>query len=121
MIEFLDLLEHLDTNQPIVLLLNAALCIAIMGICVCRLNAMDEHVLLRVRLEYVLCMTTGFVSMARPWWGENVGWASLMLEITILAIFFSSSHAWRPVKTRHGVIDTPPANAMEEPPMELSR
>ena len=46
MIDFLDLLEHLDTNQPIVLLLNAALCFAIMGICICRLNAMDKHMLL---------------------------------------------------------------------------
>lgn len=118
----MDFLMHLDTNQPLVLCLNAVLCLTIMGICICRLNAMDRYVLLRVRFEYVFCITAGFISMARPWWGENVGWASLMLETAILIIFLSSSHAWRPVRTRDGVIDTPPDNARtDHAPLELTR
>lgn len=108
----MDFLEHLDTNQPVVLVINAALCIAIMGICLCRLNAMVRGVvLLRVQFEYVFYMGTGFISMARPWWGENVGWASLMLETGILISFLSSSHAWRPMQTADGVVDTPPQSA----------
>lgn len=110
----MDLLEHLDMNQPLVLVLNAALCFAIMGICICRLNAMDHGVMLRIRFEYAFYMATGFISMARPWWGENVGWASLMLESGILFGFLSSSHAWKPVQTACGVVDTPPDNAREE-------
>lgn len=118
----IDFLTHLETNQPLVLLLNAALCLAIMVICICRLNAMDHYVLMRVRIEYVFCITAGFISMARPWWGENVGWASLMLESAILIIFFSSSHAWRPVRTSEGIIDTPPQNARtDHAPLEMMR
>ena len=118
----MDFLMHLDTNQPLVLLINAALCIAIVGICICRLNAMDKTVLLRVQFEYVFYMTAGFVSMARPWWGENVGWASVMLESAILCGFLSSSHAWKPVHTVDGIVDTPPESAKtDHAALEVSR
>lgn len=96
-------------NQPTLLLLNAVLCLSIMGICVCRLNAMKgKAVLIRVQVEYATYMTAAFVSMARPWWEENVGWASLMLESAILIGFLSSTHAWRTVRTPAGPIDTAP-------------
>lgn len=116
----MDFLAHLETNQPLVLCLNAFLCISIMGISLCRLNAMDKDVLFRVKLEYVFFMATGFVSMGRPWWGENVGWASLMLETATLISFLCSSHAWRPVRTSHGVIDTPPESSKtDHAPLEI--
>lgn len=110
----IDVLHLLETNQPLVLLINAGLCLTIMGICLCRLNAMSRAVLLRVQFEYVFYMGAGFISMARPWWGENVGWASLMLETAILISFLSSKHAWRAVQTPAGPVDTPPENAKSE-------
>lgn len=96
-------------NQPTLLLLNAILCLSIMGICVCRLNAMGKTALVRVQFEYATYMVAAFVSMARPWWEENVGWASLMLESAILIGFLSSTHAWRVVRTHAGPIDTAPS------------
>lgn len=117
----MEILAHLEANQPFVLCLNAALCLAIMGISLCRLNAMDRHILLRVQVEYVFYMASGFVSIGRPWWGENVGWASLMLESGILISFLSSSHAWPVVRTSQGLIDTAPENAQSEhAPLELA-
>lgn len=104
----------METNQPLVLCLNAFLCLTIMGICVCRLNAMGKTILVRVQFEYVIYMCAGFVSMARPWWGENVGWASLMLESAILVGFLSSTHAWKRVRTWHGPVDTPPESAKSD-------
>lgn len=95
-------------NQPTLLLFNAVLCFSIMGICICRLNAMGKTALVRVQFEYATYMTAAFVSMARPWWDENVGWASLMLESAILFGFISSTHAWRTVRTPAGPIDTAP-------------
>lgn len=118
----MDFFYHLDTNQPLVLCINAVLCFTMMGICICRLNAMGKDVLFRVQLEYVFYMGAGFISMARPWWGENVGWASLMLECAILASFLSSSHAWKSVHTSRGERDTAPENAnSEHMPLELTR
>lgn len=104
-------------NQPILLLINATLCISIMGICICRLNAMGKAALFRVQFEYVTYMAAAFVSMARPWWEENVGWASLMLESAILIGFLSSTHAWRTIRTPVGPVDTAPevANSNHAP------
>lgn len=110
----IDILHLLETNQPLVLFINLALCLAIMVICLCRLNAMSHDVLLRVQVEYVFYMGAGFISVARPWWGENVGWASLMLETAILISFLSSTHAWRRVRTVSAPVDVPPDSARSE-------
>lgn len=105
------------TNTPTMLALNAALCISIMAIALCRLNAMNGmkgETLYRVQAEYVVYMTTAFISLTRPYWGEFVGWPSIMLESAILIGFITSTHAWRRVIAPHCVIDAPPPTAQSD-------
>lgn len=106
------------TNSPSILAANAALCLAIMGIALCRLNAMNHmkgETLLRVQFEYVIYMITAFVSLTRPWWGVNVGWPSVMLETAILVGFLTSTHAWRRrINPGCKVVDTPPPSAQSD-------
>lgn len=94
--------------------INAALCIGIMIVSVCRINAMDNTVLFRVFLEYAFFLTAAFVSLVRPFIGESVGWATVMLEAAVLASFFTSMHAWRRIDVMGGKIDMPPESARSD-------
>ncbi len=74
---------------------NLAICAAIFFISVCRLNAMEGDVLLRVRSEYAAYLAGSLVAGLQPWWGEWPQIGSLSIAGVLLLGLLCSGHAWR--------------------------
>jgi len=76
-------------------LANFVICMAIVFIAICRLNAMKGDVLMRVKSEYAVYIGGALTAAAQPWWGEWPQAGSLCLAGAMLFGMFCSSHAWR--------------------------
>lgn len=84
-------------------LINFALCAGVFGISLCRLNAMEGAVLLRVRSEYTALLAGAVASGLQPWYGEWPGWGALSISFAVLVALLCSGHAWH-----RGAQDKPP-------------
>jgi len=76
-------------------LANFAVCTAIGFIVVCRLNAIQDTVLYRVRGEHACYFAAATLSGFQPWFGEWPGWGSLAMSTSLLIGLLCSAHAWR--------------------------
>ena len=91
-------------------LANATLCAVIMFIALCRLNAMQGNVLVRVQSEYAAYLSCALASAFQPYWGEWPRWGSIAMAVGMLIGLICSSHAWRR--------DTPPSSATQPANLE---
>lgn len=82
---------------------NAVICFAIIFIALCRLNAMEGTVLVRVQTEYAGYVAGAFAAAFQPWWGEWPQWGSILIAGVLLLGLACSGHAWR-----RGEKDSPP-------------
>jgi hypothetical protein len=76
---------------------STALCLVLMGICVCRLSASSQIVLRRVRLSYSLLGAGAFAAIVLPIAKGEIGvWGALIgLEIAAVAVMLAGSRNWR--------------------------
>lgn len=88
---------------------NLAICMAVVFISICRLNAMGPHVLMRVRAEYAGYIVGALVAGLQPWWGEWPRWGSIGIAAALLGGLLWSARAWRN--------DTPPTVATDMAPL----
>lgn len=97
-------------------LANFVMCMTIVFISICRLNAMKGDVLLRVKCEYAAYIGGALTSAAQPWWGEWPAYGSLAMAGVLLLGLLCSGHAWRrgdedkvpAVATAHGDVEAAP-------------
>jgi len=76
-------------------LANAAICFGIVFISICRLNAMEGDVLMRVTSEYTAYLCAALAAAFQPWWGEWPQWGSILVSGALLFGLGCSGHAWR--------------------------
>lgn len=88
---------------------NLALCMGVVFISICRLNAMGPEVLMRVRTEYVGYIVGALVAGLQPWWGEWPRWGSVGIAGALLGGLLWSARAWQG--------DVPPAVATDHAPL----
>lgn len=96
------------TTQYAIAALNFLLCGVCGVICVCRLNAMNSSfwpVRQFVKLEYKVWIGALTFSAYSPWIGEWPGYASIVVDISILVALLASSRDW--------ANDTPPTTATD--------
>lgn len=74
---------------------NLGLCVAILVISLCRLNAMEGPVLYRVRSEYAGYVAASLIAGLQPWWGEWPRWGSISIAFGLLLGLLCSGHAWK--------------------------
>lgn len=91
-------------------MVNLLICGAIVFISICRLNAMEGDVLVRVKSEYTGYLTCAVVAALQPWWGEWPQWGSIAIAGGLLFGLACSGHAWR-----SGQQDKPPEIAIDHP------
>lgn len=84
---------------------NLVMCAAIGFIALCRLNAMREGVLWRVRIEYAAYIGAVVAYGLMPMFGHWPSWVHLSMPAAVLCGLLASNNAWRN--------DTPPASASE--------
>lgn len=84
-------------------LANFLLCAGIAFIALCRLNAMRNTVIWRVRLEYAGYIGGSTCAGLQPWWGEWPQWGSIGIALAVFVGLICSSKAWKG--------DKPPASA----------
>ncbi|WP_143694835.1 hypothetical protein [Variovorax sp. JS1663] len=89
---------------------NLVICGVIVFISLCRLNAMQNGVLWRVRLEYAGYLGGAVASGLQPWWGEYPEWGSICIATSLLIGLLCSNRAWRG--------DRPPRSATGPMPLE---
>jgi len=74
---------------------NLAINAGVFFISICRLNAMEGNVLLRVRSEYTGYIAGALICGLQPWWGEWPQWGAISISSALLIGLFCSGHAWR--------------------------
>lgn len=97
------------TETYLIALVNAAFCVAIIVILLCRLNAMGGsiRVKLAVRVAHAIGVGAMMCSMLRPMINEWPGYASLLVDTYVLMELWASRSAW------HGIDgDQPPDSAI---------
>lgn len=100
---------NMTPYQALMALANAALCLCIVFVSVCRLNTMRGLVLWRVRLEYSGYVGGAIAAAVQPYWGEFPEWGALSIASCLLVGLICSSSAWR-----HG----PPESTTIPAPLE---
>lgn len=100
---------NLSPYNACMALANVVLCMAIVFMSVCRLNAMRGVVLWRVRLEYSGYVGGALASAVQPYWGELPEWGALALATAVIVGLLCSSRAWR---------NGPPESATQPAPLE---
>ncbi|RYF70863.1 MAG: hypothetical protein EOO22_13560 [Comamonadaceae bacterium] len=88
---------------------NAFVCMGIVFISICRINAMEDGTLRRVFFEYVGYLAGALASATQPWYGQWPQEGSLALSAALLGGLIASSHAWRS--------DVPPPCATDHAPL----
>lgn len=86
---------NLTPYQACMALLNAVLCLAVVFISICRLNAMRGRVIWRVRLEYAGYVGGALAAAVQPYWSELPEWGALAIVACLLNGLLCSSRAWR--------------------------
>jgi len=95
----------------LIALANAAFCITCIVILVCRLNAMGgKNIKMSVKVAHAVGVGAMVCSMFRPMINEWPGYASLLVDIYVLAELWASGSAWRG--------DKPPLSATVHAPLE---
>ena len=99
------------TELYLIALANAAFCITCIVILVYRLNAMGgKSIKMSVKIAHAVGVGATFCSMLRPMINEWPGYASLLVDIYVLAELWASRSAWRG--------DKPPLSATVHAPLE---
>lgn len=75
-------------------LVNLILSGIIVFISVCRLNTMQEEVMMRVRAEYAVYIGAAIANGLQPWWGEYPEWGTCSLAFAVVFGMLCSSKAW---------------------------
>lgn len=91
------------TETYLIALTNAAICVAVIVILLCRLNAMGGSLRVRfaVRVAHALGVGAMMCSMLRPMINEWPGYASLLVDAYVLMELWSSRSAWRGIDGDH--------------------
>lgn len=84
----------MGSTQLLFALANFVLCLAVVWMCLCRLNSMTRAVLYRVRSEYSLYLTCALASALQPMWGEWPEWGSLAMAVALIFGILASRRAW---------------------------
>lgn len=95
--------------EALMAVLNFGLCMGIVFVSICRLNAMGPDVLWRVRSEYAGLIGGAMAAAVQPWWNEMPEWGALALAAGMLNALYAQRKAWR-----H---DTPPIEATDHAPL----
>jgi hypothetical protein len=76
-------------------LLNFVLCLCIVGICVCRLNAIDRRVMLRFGIQYVVMAVSAMAQAITPIasWGLP-GWPAVIFAGAVLFMLVVENWHW---------------------------
>ena len=85
----------MDNARELFALANLVLCLAAVGMCLCRLNAMTADVPYMVRSKYTVALTAALASGLQPWWGEWPGWAALAMSASLVFGLIVSTPHWR--------------------------
>jgi hypothetical protein len=106
----------MDAQRLLFAFLTLAGSCAVAFIAICRLNAMGNHVLWRVRLEYATYLAMAFALAAGPWIGEWPRYTRVACAWGLVVILLCQSRAWAG--------DVPPDeatdfNPLHEPPKGL--
>ena len=83
----------IDTPRMLALL-NLVLCLAIIHVCLCRLNCMTERVMLRVRSQYTIYLNCALASALQPTWGEWPQWGTISMAAALLFGLLVSKQHW---------------------------
>ena len=75
--------------------INGLLSLAIMFVCICRLNLIGRRVLRRVGVQYVLLLMGAAANGASPWLLEFPGWPSVAFAAAVLFMLCADSFQWR--------------------------
>ena len=75
--------------------INGVLSLAIMFVCVCRLNLIGQRVLRRVGAQYVVMVMGAAANGASPWLLEFPGWPSVAFAAAVLFMLCADSFQWR--------------------------
>lgn len=75
--------------------LNGVFSVAIIFVCVCRLDKIDKRVLLRVGLQYVILIMAAAGNGASPWLFHLPGWPQTLFTAAVLFMLIADSFQWR--------------------------
>lgn len=100
----------IDPQSHLLALVNAALAMACLIICVCRINGMTRHTRPLVVAEYAVGAGASFGNMFLPWTGIWPNIYTVVITASILLKLVASTHAWRN--------DEPPTIATDLAPLE---
>ena len=75
--------------------LNGLLSLAIMFVCVCRLDQIHHRVLRRVGAQYVVMVMGAAANGASPWLLEFPAWPSVAFSGAVLFMLCADSFQWR--------------------------
>jgi hypothetical protein len=95
-------------NYDVLAIINALVCSALAGICVCRLGRMHRNVLLRVKIQYVSLLVVSLASGYSPIFFRV--WPSFLFVLfaaVVLYVVWSDNFQWKSGTPK--VIETIPA------------
>jgi hypothetical protein len=75
--------------------LNGIFSLAIIFVCICRLAAIRDRVLLRVSTQYVVMVMAAAANGASPWLFDMPGWPSVVFSVAVLYMLVADSYQWR--------------------------
>lgn len=84
----------MDNSHELFALANMVLCLAAVGMCLCRLNSMTPNVFYRVRSKYAVILTAALASALQPWWGEWPEWGSLAMALSLVFSLVMGKPIW---------------------------
>lgn len=87
-------MTHATTAEHLFSAFNLLLCIAIAGVCLCRLRLTDLHTRVGVRVKYSGIGGAALVFGLSPWVGEWPGWTGCAFSAAVLVGLLSSSSRW---------------------------
>lgn len=82
--------------QTLMLALNFALCAGVVYIALCRLSAMNTHILVRVHLTYNLLIVSAAASALQYWlWGTYPDWPAIGFAAATISFLGMGARRWR--------------------------
>lgn len=75
--------------------LNGLFSVAIIFVCICRLDKIDHRVLLRVGIQYVVLIMAAAGNGASPWLWNLPGWPTVFFSGAVLLMLVLDSYQWR--------------------------
>jgi len=74
---------------------TAIICIAIMLVCICRLDKIGKDVLLRVGIQYVFLLMAAAGLALAPFFWQFPGWTVVIFAAAVLFMLLADSFQWR--------------------------